>query len=238
MKLSIVIPVLNEAEGITTLLDYLTENLDSQKSCEIIIVDGGSNDGTQQLVNTFIKQNSHVSISLVSAPRGRAKQMNLGAKVANHDILYFLHADSFPPRHFDKLILDQIKAQNLAGCFRLQFDSNHWWLKLAGWFTKFNWKACRGGDQSLFIIKELFESLEGYNEAYHICEDNVLIGRLYKAKQFVVIPQVITTSARLYQERGIWQLQYHYWAIYLKKWLGASPESLHHYYQKKISRAS
>ncbi|MEP2936035.1 MAG: TIGR04283 family arsenosugar biosynthesis glycosyltransferase [Gilvibacter sp.] len=237
MAISIIIPVLNEAEGITSLLGYLAENMHSRENTELIIVDGGSLDGTQDLVRSFINGNPSLQLKLINSERGRARQMNLGVKESKYEVLYFLHADSYPPRHFDALILEQIALKNQAGCFRLQFDDDHWWLKLAGWFTKFNWMACRGGDQSLFISKGLFESLGGYNEAYHIYEDNMLIRDLYKAKHFVVMPQAITTSARLYRQCGIWQLQYHFWVIHLKKWLGASPESLHSYYQKKILRA-
>jgi len=67
----------------------------------------------------------------------------------------------------------------------MKFKSTHWWLRLAGWFTKFNWRACRGGDQSQFIIKDLFNEIGGYDETYTIYEDNILISELYERKQFV-----------------------------------------------------
>ena len=173
-------------------------------------------------------------IKLMASAKGRAKQMNLGAQHANGDILYFLHADSFPPEHFDNLIIEQVEKGNLAGCFKMKFDSDHWWLKLAGWLTKFKWRACRGGDQSQFITKQLFEELNGFDEGFMIYEDNDLINKLYARKQFVIIQEWITTSARKYHANGIWKLQYHFWAIYVKKWFGASPEELYQYYLKKI----
>ena len=116
----------------------------------------------------------------------------------------------------------------------MQFDSNHWWLKLSGWLTQFNFKACRGGDQSLFITKTLFNTIDGYDENYIIYEDNILINELYKRNKFTVINQKITTSARLYKKVGVWKLQYYYLAIYLKKWFGASASELYNYYKKRI----
>jgi len=90
--LSIIIPVLNESENITALLTHLVENSRAQHISEIIVVDGGSTDTTCQLTTNFT-ENATVSVQLFSSERGRAKQMNLGAKQAKGDILYFLHAD-------------------------------------------------------------------------------------------------------------------------------------------------
>lgn len=229
-KISIIIPVLNEAENIGRLLRYLTENSSSKNVSEIIVADGGSSDRTVEIIKNFILRD----IILISSKKGRAKQMNVGSEASTGNILYFLHADSFPPKDFDQFILDKIQKGHEAGCFRMQFDSNHWWLKFAGWFTKFNLKVCRGGDQSLFITKALFNTIGGYNENYTIYEDNILIGELYKRNQFTVINQKITTSARLYKKVGVWKLQYHYLIIYLKRWLGASAEEMLSYYKKNI----
>ena len=124
---------------------------------------------------------------------------------------------------------------NLAGSFRLKFEHNHWWLRLASWLTQFSWRACRGGDQSQFITKALFNDIGGFNESYTIYEDNVLINELYTRKQFVVINKKIKTSARLYERHGVWKLQYHFWTIYIKKWFGASAEDLYNYYKKHIA---
>ncbi|MFT7667311.1 MAG: hypothetical protein ACI9O8_001658, partial [Patiriisocius sp.] len=129
----------------------------------------------------------------------------------------------------------EVKKQNLAGCFKMKFESNHWWLRLASWGTHLKWRACRGGDQSQFITKDLFDEIGGFNEQYTIYEDNILINELYKRKQFVVIQEWIGTSARLYEKKGVWKLQYRFWMIYLKKWLGADSEALYSYYKKHIS---
>lgn len=242
-KISIIIPILNEAAIIEKLLLHLIANSSTNNIAEFIIVDGGSTDGSQNIVskllpvlpNKDLSASLEVTISLLKSEKGRAKQMNLGARQATGDILYFLHADSFPPRNFDEHIISEVQKGHPAGCFRMQFDSNHWWLQLASWFTQFSWRACRGGDQSQFIARQLFDDIGGYDENYIIYEDNILINELYKRKQFKVINKKIRTSARLYKKHGVWKLQYHFWAIYVKKWFGASADELFVYYKRHIS---
>lgn len=245
-KISIIIPILNEAETIEKLLNYLIEHSSKQNIAEIIVVDGGSTDASKDIISKFYlyrEANPETSsglmnqtkIILVNSSKGRAKQMNTGSKVATGSILYFLHADSFPPKDFDQHIINEVENGHLAGCFRLQFDHSHWWLRLASWLTQFHWRACRGGDQSQFITKDLFDDIGGFDESYIIYEDNILINELYSRKLFKVINKKLRTSARRYEKHGIWKLQYHFWAIYVKKWLGASAEDLHNYYKQYIA---
>ncbi len=233
--ISTVIPVLNEAQSIAVLLNHLVANASKENISDIIIVDGGSTDGTQQLVKEIVAE-SDFSIQLISSEKGRAKQMNAGANVASGNILYFLHADSFPPKNYDALIHSEVEKGNPAGCFRMQFDSNHWWLRLASWLTKFSWRACRGGDQSQFITRELFDEIGGYDERFIIYEDNILINELFERNKFVVINEKLTSSARLYREKGVWYVQYHFWTIYVKKWFGADADELLAYYNKHIKQ--
>jgi len=228
-RISIIIPVLNEEQTIGKLLNHLLATVSHKNGIEIIVVDGGSDDNTKTIVSNFS------DATLIESKKGRAIQMNTGAAIAKGSILYFLHADSFPPKHFDKHILLEVKKNNLAGCFKMRFDHTHWWLRLAGWLTQYSWRACRGGDQSQFITKSLFEELNGFDETYTIYEDNDLINKLYKRKEFVVIQEWLTTSARRYEDNGIWKIQYHFWTIYVKKWFGASAKELHQYYSKYIS---
>lgn len=224
--ISVIIPILNEEETIGRLLQHLLDS--SINQLEILLVDGGSTDNSRNIIKKF------PNVILLESAKGRAKQMNFGAKHANGSILYFLHADSFPPTDFDALILNEVNKGNKAGCFRMQFDSKHWWLCFTSWWTRFNWRICRGGDQSLFITKELFENIGGFDEQYIIYEDNILINHLYKRDEFVVIPKTLMTSARLYQKHGIWKLQYHFCKIHIKKLLGATADELHNYYKKHI----
>jgi len=230
--ISIIIPTLNEAANIKRLLLHLLNNSYTRNIAEVIVVDCDSTDETQNIVLDCARTDN--TIKLLTSELGRAKQMNLGAQNATGNILYFLHADSFPPENFDKLISDEVEKGNPAGCFKMKFDCNHWWLQLAGWLTQFKWRACRGGDQSQFITKKLFNKLGCFNEQFTIYEDNDLINKLYAQNQFVVIQEWITTSARRYQTNGVWKLQYHFWTIYIKKWFGASADDLHQYYLKYI----
>ncbi|MCG2459935.1 TIGR04283 family arsenosugar biosynthesis glycosyltransferase [Flavobacteriaceae bacterium F89] len=224
--ISIVIPVLNEEKCIGTLLNYLLE-LRTPLVREILVIDGGSRDDTFKVAEMK-------GVTVISSTKGRAKQMNVGARYASGNILYFLHVDTIPPPHFDLHITNAVNYGNLAGCFRMKFDSDHWFLSRFAYFTRFNYKVCRGGDQSLFVTKELFQKLGGYNEEYIIYEDSEFAGRLYKASEFKVLPQSVVTSARKYRSNGMVNLQYHFGVIHLKNYLGAGPKELYDYYKRKI----
>ena len=227
-KLSIIIPVYNEEATIAKLITAIKQRSTFKQIAEIIVVDGGSIDNTIAIASTL-------NVTVISSDKGRAKQMNAGAKAAKGDILYFLHADTIPPYQFDCKILKTTTKDKAAGSFRMQFDSKSFFLKFFAWFTRINHKVCRGGDQSLFITKDLFFNLNGFNEEYIIYEDGELIERLYKSTKFAIIQDKVTTSARKYQQKGMITLQYHFGIIHLKKTLGKSPEELHNYYKKNIA---
>ena len=232
--ISIVIPVYNEASRIKETLTFLMKNSSSENILDIGVVDGESTDQTSEAVKEVIKE--YPKVHLISSPKGRSIQMNTGARESHGDILYFLHADSYPPSGFDAYILNEVKKGNEAGCFKMKFDHTHWWLRLASWLTRFNWRACRGGDQSIFIKRTLFDDIGGFDEDFKIFEDQIIIKELYRRNQFVVIQEQLTTSARLYERVGIWKLQYHFWAIYVKRWFGSSPENIYRYYTRNIAR--
>ncbi len=226
--ISIIIPVYNEKFQLPGLLEHL-KKVSSGNVAEIIIVDGESTDGTAGVVN------AEKDLIYIKSERGRPIQMNLGAKRANTDILYFLHADSLPPENFDALIMEEVGKGKIAGCFQMKFDKDHWWLNLMGYFTKVNHISCRGGDQSLFIQKDLFDEIGGFDESYMIYEDNEIAGRLFKRKQFTIIKSWLTTSARLYERMGVWNTQLLFAEIYWKRRLGASAEELYSHYCKRIN---
>jgi len=124
--------------------------------------------------------------------------------------------------------------KNEAGCFQMKFDSDSKFLSFFAWFSRLNIKLCRGGDQSLFITKDLFEKSGGFNENYIVYEDNEFIGRLYDLVHFKVLSRHVKTSARRYEERNEVALQYHFGMIHLKNYMGAGPEQLYDYYKRKI----
>lgn len=253
-KISIIIPIFNEAETIVSLLETLLARMKYAQH-EILLIDGGSSDKTIEIASNFIdefhnqqhfskercvdtlfeKEDSKVNLQLFSSQKGRAKQMNFGAQKATGDILYFLHADTFPPNHFDEFILQKVNEGHQAGCFRLKFDYLHPVLIVSQFFTRFNYSWCRGGDQSLFIEKSLFKSLYGFDESYIIYEDCEFINRLYEQNEFTIIPKSVKTSARKYRVNGTWKLQYHFAVIHIKKSKGATPEELYAYYKKYIA---
>jgi rSAM/selenodomain-associated transferase 2 len=227
-KISIIIPILNEVDEIHRLLLHIENSISKTIEYQMIVVDGGSTDGSQ---NEVLK---HGKTILISSEKGRAIQLNAGAKFATGTILYFIHCDTYPPINFDLLVLEQVEKGNLAGCFRMKFDYNHPVLVLSQWFTRVNHISCRGGDQSLFITKNLFNEIGGYDEKYSIYEDNEICKRLYQKKQFIVIPSYLITSARRYLKNGVWRLQFHFAVIHFKRRLGHSAESMLNYYRKNV----
>lgn len=228
-KIAIIIPVLNEEKSIAKLLDYLLDIANPNLINEIIVVDGGSSDATIAILKNYS------SISLIHSPKGRAIQMNMGAKNAKSEILYFLHSDTFPPKNFDVEIINQVQNGNLSGCFKMKFDNNHIVLRVSQWFTQFNHISCRGGDQSLFVARYLFRKLNGFDENLTIYEDNEFVSRLYKNSKFVVIQKSVISSARKYLKIGVWKLQFHFIMIHIKNTFGASQNELLHYYKKHIN---
>lgn len=228
LQISIIIPVFNEETCISKLLTYLKSYSSNTNISEILVVDGGSEDNTTTIALDH-------KVIVLHSKKGRAKQMNFGAQHAKGTVLYFLHVDTLPPKNFDTSILNATEKGHEAGCFQMRFDSDSRFLKFFAWFTRLNHKICRGGDQSLFITKELFTRTNGFNENYLVYEDNEFIGRIYKKTNFKIIPQEVRTSARRYEERGMVRLQYHFGVMHLKNYLGAGPEQLYDYYKRKIT---
>lgn len=226
-QISVIIPTLNEAGQITRLLTYLHQ-IRSPEILEVIISDGGSTDST-------IPEALAAGAEVVHALPGRASQLNAGARKARGHILYFLHADTFPPPGYGRMILQVCRDRCQAGCFSMRFDSESRFLGFFSWFTRFNVPVCRGGDQSLFVTRSLFQKAGGFNEVYRVYEDNEFTSRLYRLTNFVVIRTPVISSARRYRKKNMLALQYHFGIIHLKNYLGHGPDSLFRYYRRKIA---
>ncbi|MDC6365547.1 MULTISPECIES: TIGR04283 family arsenosugar biosynthesis glycosyltransferase [Flavobacteriaceae] len=227
-SISIIIPVLNEENYIGQLLHHLQQVSTTTNTIEIICVDGGSSDCT-------IEVSKNQGATVISSEMGRAKQMNLGAKHAHGDILYFLHADTYPPENFDQHIQKAVSKGHKSGCFRMKFDTGNPFLRFFAWFSRINHTLCRGGDQSLFIKRSTFEKNKGFNESYQIYEDTEFISRLYKQTTFKVLSQYVITSSRKYRQIGCAKLQFHFAMIHIKNYRGAGPEELYQYYSENIA---
>lgn len=228
MTLSIIIPTLNEEAGIGQLLTYLRQHI--SPTTEIILADGGSTDAT-----TSIAKQAGVRV-LECAKKGRGPQMNEGAAAATGAILYFLHADTFPPAGFEQQLVSAAQTGVGSACFRLRFDDAHWFLRLNAWFTRFDVDAVRFGDQSLMVRREVFAQAAGFNENLLLLEDQEVIGRLRKYGRFVVLPGCVTTSARKYKKLGMYRLQGGYFLIYTLYRLGVSQKRLMQVYKKLLKQ--
>lgn len=209
MKISVIIPTFQEEENIGRLIKYLKRQANPSLLQEIIIADGNSDDGTV----TIARQ--HGAKVLQCPVRGRAAQMNYASARACGDILYFIHANTFPPKGFCDDIIFAVKDGYSAGCFRLQVDHNHWFLQLNCWFTRFNSDYVKFGDQSLFVTREQFKNCKGFDEKLYFLEDLELIQRIKSNAKFKIVSKHVLVSAKKYLEKGIYKLQMIFFLLFI-----------------------
>ncbi len=227
MKLSIIIPTYFEEDNIAHILDCLTRHPD-RDTYEIIVVDGGSKDNTLSVVLRY----PHVRL-LKSAVASRSIQMNLGARHASHEILYFVHADVQLPLNFAKDIFHQLKTHP-AGVYRYQFDSSSWLLKINAYFTRFPMMWCRGGDQTLYITQALFNEIGGYDEYYCVLEDFDILARITSVANFAIMPGEVLVSARKYRSNNYFKVQWINLLAFRKYRRGTNPGSIREFYKQAL----
>ena len=227
--ISVIIPAYNEERQIGATIRYVMER-GAPFVTQIIVSDGGSLD------QTIAKAKLAGAEAVLSPFKGRAAQMNHGASFAKSPLLYFLHADTLPPTGFSKDIIDAIAKGFGSGCFMLQFDYPHWFLKANCWFTRFDVNAIRFGDQSLFVQKEVFEKCGGFSEKHIVMEDQEIIPRIRKLCRFTVIKKPVITSTRKYLENGIYKTQGIYFLIYFMYRLGYSQQKLLSTYRRLVKQ--
>lgn len=194
MKISIIVPALNEEATVGSLVKELQEGDVYNLLEEIIVVDGGSKDKTIALA-----EEAGAKVIKSSLAR-RSVQMNEGAKSASGDILYFLHADCRPPEGFLKMIQNAIEAGRPAGCFRRSMKSKRKKLGYITFTSKIPGRIFRGGDASLYINKDLFEKIGGFDPDMILCEDYEILKRLRPHSKFYVIPEFVHASDRKHHE--------------------------------------
>jgi rSAM/selenodomain-associated transferase 2 len=219
MKISIVIPVLNEAVKIGPLVSYLFKN-GGDRVGEIWVIDAGSTDATVLLASQAGAQVLHSTV------KSRAAQMNIGARAAQFPILYFVHADTLPPRSFATDIQDALSTGIQMGCYRYVFDSSSFILKINAFFTRFNWLWCQGGDKTFFIEYHIFEALGGYDERYCVMEEYDFLRRASKHYRFQILPKNAIVSARKYQKNSWLRVQLANLIVFRKFRRGIEPAQI------------
>ncbi len=200
MAISVIIPTYNEASSIERVVNDVFAYAQNRVA-EVLVIDGGSTDAT-----TDRAQRAGATV-LPSPQRGRAAQMNYGARQATGDVFYFVHADVQLHPDFTADITQALSDGHEAGRYRFRFDSNKVLLRVNSYGTRFGGLMSRGGDQTLFITRTLFERLQGFDERYVIMEDFDIIRRIEQHTQFAVIPKDVVVSARKYQTNSWLRVQ-------------------------------
>jgi rSAM/selenodomain-associated transferase 2 len=229
MVISIIIPTYNEEAHISHLVRHLVQS-GGAGLAEILVVDAGSKDRTVVLAR---EAGARV---LISASKGRAAQMNLGAREARGDILYFVHADTLPPATFIQDITGAVAEGFPIGCYRFKFQSENLLLKINSYCTRFNRIMCRGGDQSLFVTRSVFEQLQGYREEYLIMEEYDFIRRARRFHPFRIMPKDVLVSARKYVHNGYLRVNLANLAIFMMWFAGCSQTRMVNTYHRLIHR--
>ncbi len=191
MKISIIVPTLNEERALPATLQNIAK---CAPGCEVIVVDGGSTDGTVEIAARF----ADLPIVLLNAPRGRGNQMNAGAAVARGEALLFVHADTLLPPGTPELIAAAMsRPGTIGGFFRIAFVPRS---PLADFYALcYNLRSHLRtfyGDACLFVNRETFERMGGY-QAELLMEDIKLIRRLRRAGRLAYIRRgTVRTSSR------------------------------------------
>ena len=219
-RLSVVVPALNEARGIGAALQALAPL--RARGHEVVVVDGGSTDGTPQIA-------AGLSDQVLNAPRGRALQMNAGARAATGDALVFLHADTRLPDKADAIILFSLN-EKLWGRFDVAIDSRHPLLKLVACAMNLRSRltGIATGDQAIFVRREAFD---GFPEI-ELMEDVAFCRRMKQLGPPACRREKVLTSARRWEARGVLRTIVLMWRLRLAYFFGAKPEDLSRIYYR------
>ncbi|HXG83827.1 MAG TPA: TIGR04283 family arsenosugar biosynthesis glycosyltransferase [Pyrinomonadaceae bacterium] len=218
LRLSIIIPALNEAATIKETLDALRA---FRENAEIIVVDGGSVDET-----ILIARNCGVSV-LQSKGRGRGAQMREGAKAANGDVLWFLHADTRPaPETIEQMTQALENAQTVVGNFTVCFDGDcrgaRFLTRLYPQLRKINLFY---GDSAIFVRRDVYEKVSGFRD-FPIFEDLDLVRRVKREGQTIHLPARVVTSSRRFENKSFTLVFLRWTILQVFYWLGVSPHRL------------
>jgi rSAM/selenodomain-associated transferase 2 len=218
-KLSIIVPVLDEGEGIAASLDALARM--RALGTEIIVVDGGSRDATIQRARLRADR-------VISAPRGRALQMNAGAAKAAGDVLLFLHADTRLPADADHVVLKGLERSGRAwGRFNVRIDGRSPLLFVVGWLMNIRSQltGIATGDQAIFVRRDAFNEVGGFDEI-PLMEDIALCKRLKRVSRPLCLSDRAVTSGRRWDQHGVFPTILLMWRLRLAYFFGADPKEL------------
>ena len=217
MKLSIIIPALNEAGSIEQVLMSVRALV---MPAEVIVVDGGSEDNTRDLAQPLADL-------VIQSTRGRARQMNAGAAKATGEYLLFLHADTRLPTEAWTQLQSAFDQDAHWGRFDVRISGKPVMLivvaRLMNWRSRLTGIAT--GDQAMFVRRELFESLGGFPDQ-PLMEDIELSRRLLKHSRPYCLAGPVTTSGRRWEQRGVWSTIGLMWRLRYRYWRGESAEQL------------
>jgi rSAM/selenodomain-associated transferase 2 len=219
MRVSIIIPILDEANILPRLLDNL-----QGLAAEIIFVDGGSTDGSITLVRK-------TGYRCFEAPAGRAIQMNAGASIASGDVLLFHHADSLLPRGCLNSIRRSIENGCAGGSFDLQLDTSRTLFRIVGFMITLRSRlaSVSTGDQGMFVTRAAFDELGGFTEQ-PIFEDVDMSLRLQRVGRVCQLHPPILTSSRRWEIQGAYRTVLRMWVLRALYYVGVSPQRLAQYY--------
>jgi rSAM/selenodomain-associated transferase 2 len=224
--LSIVMPVLDEAAVIAAPLQALAPL--RGRRVELVLVDGGSRDETVALARPHADR----VLTPGEAGRGRARQMNAGAAVAEGAWLLFLHADTVLPPGADKLIADAARRGARWGRFDVRIAGRPWMLRVIAAFMnrRSRWTGIATGDQAIFVERRLFEQIGGFPEQ-PLMEDVELCTRLRRIARPACLRERVLTSGRRWEQRGVWRTIGLMWRLRWQYWRGVPAEELARQYR-------
>lgn len=223
-RLSMIVPVLNEAAGIEPMLHALQDL--RAGGMELIVVDGGSSDGSADIAASLADR-------VIRSARGRAHQMNAGAAASGGDVLLFLHADTLLPDGADVLILDGLTATGRAwGRFDVKIIGRPPMLRLIARLMNLRSRltGIATGDQGMFVRRKDFFAVGGF-PLQPLMEDIEMSRRLKARSAPLCLRERVTTSGRRWEKHGVWRTVFLMWSLRLRYWLGTPVEKLARAYQ-------
>jgi rSAM/selenodomain-associated transferase 2 len=226
LRISVIVPTLDEAPFLRAALDGLAPL--RARGHELIIVDGGSTDGTLEIAPG---KADHV----IGAPRGRAIQMNAGARIATGDVLVFVHADTRLPVDADLTIARELeRSGGLWGRFDVSIDGSSPLLGLVAraMNARSRLSGIATGDQAIFVRRAEFAAVGGF-PALALMEDVAMSRRLKRRSPPICLRERAITSGRRWEANGVLRTIAHMWWLRLQYFLGASPDRLARSYDER-----